>query len=52
MIDIKENPAAYAVIKGSKKYPDIKGRAAFYDTYGGTVVVATVYGLPQKRGEL
>ena len=51
MIDIKENPAAYAVIKGSKKYPDIKGRAAFYDTYGGTVVVATVYGLPQKRGE-
>lgn len=51
MIDIKENPAAYAVIKGSKKYPNIKGRAAFYDTYGGTVVVVSVYGLTQKTEE-
>ncbi len=51
MIDIKENPAAYAVIRGSKKYPNIKGRAAFYDTYGGTVVVASVYGLPQETEE-
>lgn len=50
MLNIKENPAAYAVIKGSKEYPDIKGKAAFYDTYGGTVVVVSVCGLP-KSGE-
>lgn len=49
MIEIKENPAAYAVIRGSKKYPDIKGKAAFYDTYRGTVVVVSVYGLPQEK---
>lgn len=46
MLNIKENPAAYAVIKGSKEYPGIKGKAAFYDTYGGTVVVVSVCGLP------
>ncbi len=51
MIEIKENPVAYAVIRGSKKYPDIKGKAAFYDTYGGTVVVASVCGLPKGQGE-
>jgi Cu-Zn family superoxide dismutase len=47
MINIKENPVAYAIIKGSKKHPDLKGRAAFYDTYGGTVVVVSVCGLPK-----
>lgn len=50
MVEIKENPVAYAVIRGSKKYPDIKGKAVFYDTYGGTVVVASVCGLPQDQG--
>ena len=52
MIDIKENPAAYAVIKGSKKYPDIKGRAAFYDTYGGSIVCAEFTGIRSREGEM
>ena len=46
MMNIKENPAAYAVIKGNKEHPNIKGKAAFYDTYGGTVLVVSVCGLP------
>lgn len=52
MIDIKEEPAAYAVVKGNKNYPDIEGKVDFYDTYGGTVIVASVRGLPKgnERG--
>ena len=49
MIDIKENPVAYAMLNGSKKHPNIKGKAAFYNTYGGTVVVASVCGLPEGK---
>lgn len=51
MLNIKENPAAYAVIKGSKKYPDLKGRVDFYDTYGGTIVIAYVHGMPGESKE-
>lgn len=51
MIDIKENPIAYAMLKGSKKHPNIKGKAAFYNTYGGAVVVASVCGLPTSQGQ-
>lgn len=51
MMEIKENPAAYAVIKGNKNHPDIKGRIDFYDTYGGTVIVASVRGLPGESEE-
>lgn len=51
MMEIKENPAAYAVIKGNKNHPDIKGRIDFYDTYGGTVIVASVRGLQGESEE-
>jgi len=51
MIDIKANPSAYAMIKGNQNHPDIEGRVDFYDTYGGTVAVASVRGLPAEAAE-
>lgn len=51
MTDIRENPAAYAVIKGNKDYPGIGGRVDFYDTYGGTLIAVSVHGLPKGSGE-
>lgn len=51
MIDVRKNPSAYAVIRGNKNHPDIKGKVDFYDTYGGTIIVASVKGLPEENGE-
>ena len=51
MTDIRQNPAAYAVIKGNKDYPGIEGRVDFYDTYGGTLIAVSVHGLPKGSGE-
>lgn len=39
-------PDAYANIKGSSQFPNIRGTVNFYNVYGGTVVEAEVYGLP------
>lgn len=41
-------PEAYAEITGIDKYPDIHGRISFYEVYGGTVLMAEVYGLPDE----
>lgn len=46
-----ENPAATAKIEGSKKYNSIRGRVDFYDTYGGTVVIARIWGIPKEFGD-
>lgn len=43
-------PAATAQISGSKEYDTINGKADFYDTYGGTIVVAEVQGIPEGLG--
>ena len=48
MMNIKENPVAYATVKGNKTHPDIEGRVDFYDTYKGTVLVAAIKGLPKE----
>lgn len=48
MEKLKEIPAARAILKGSKKYPDIQGKADFYDVHGGTVIVVEVSGLPRE----
>ena len=45
MFRIDQNPAAYALVAGSSQYPNIKGRVDFYDTYGGTLLVVSVYGI-------
>ena len=63
MLEVKEcdfmfmadrlQPAATADIRGSEKYKSIHGKADLYDTYGGTLLVAEIYGIPaelQKAG--
>ena len=42
-------PEASAKIKGSDKYPEIHGMVYFYEVYGGTIVMAEVYGLPDEN---
>lgn len=45
-------PEAYAEIRGTEEYPAVHGRVNFYDVYGGTVLMAEIYGLPdEERGE-
>jgi Cu-Zn family superoxide dismutase len=45
----KGKPGAVAKIKGSDKYPKVNGTASFYPTFGGTLVVAEVFGLPTEK---
>ena len=40
---------AEAVVTGSKKYPDIRGRVTFHQIGKGVIVTANIHGLP--RGE-
>ena len=41
-------PAATAFIKGSEKYPKIRGLVTFYNTVGGIIVRSEISGLPQS----
>lgn len=47
-IGAKKIPEAYAKLKGSTKYESIRGNVYFYGSYGGTIVLVEVYGIPQK----
>lgn len=47
----KQRPQAYAKVKGSKKYENVRGNVFFYSTYGGSVVVAEIYGIPPETEE-
>lgn len=47
-LEKKIQPAATADIRGSEKYKGIHGKVDFYDTYGGTILVAEVYGIPKE----
>lgn len=42
-------PEAFAEVKGSDKYPEIHGMVYFFDVFGGTIVVAEIYGLPDEQ---
>lgn len=44
-------PEAYADIQGTVSYPEIHGRVTFYEVFGGTVVMAEIYGLPDEDNE-
>lgn len=44
-------PEAYAEIEGIKNYPEIHGTVYFYEVYGGTIVMAEIYGLPDEENE-
>src|SRR5699024_6054076 len=46
---LTKQPAASADVKGSEKYPDIRGLVAFYPFENGTVVLADICGLPQTE---
>ena len=41
--------AAYAKIKGSPKYPDIRGMVSFLPMQNGTVVSAEIYGVTDEN---
>lgn len=43
-------PESYAIIKGSREYPQIQGIVRFYSIWDGTLVAADIYGLPQGSG--
>ncbi|MDO4175842.1 MAG: superoxide dismutase family protein, partial [Eubacteriales bacterium] len=42
-------PEARAAIKGSSKYPAIKGTALFYPLWDGTLIFICVCGLPVPK---
>ena len=41
-------PQAYARIKGSKEYPDIRGNVYLYEVYNGTVLLGELIGIPEE----
>ena len=45
-----KRPQAVAVIRGSKAYPDTRGRVLFYEMRQGVIVRAEITGLPQNKG--
>jgi Cu-Zn family superoxide dismutase len=42
-------PEAYAEMIGSENYPDLRGMIYFFEVYGGTIVMAEIYGLPDEE---
>ena len=42
-------PEAAARISGTEEYPDIQGMVYLFEVYGGTVVMAEIYGLPDEE---
>jgi len=47
-MSINGNPAATAEIKGNRQYESIRGKVDLYDTYGGTILIAEIYGIPKE----
>ena len=45
---INDQPCAKATIKGRPKNPRLHGAVYFYKIYDGTLVVAEIYGIPQR----
>ena len=46
---LKHSPNAIANIKGSFDYPNIEGRAAFYQIHEGVIVYTEITGLPYSE---
>lgn len=46
----RQDADAYALVYGSKAYPDLKGNVWFYHAWNGTLVLAEVMGLPKGQG--
>ena len=47
MILLNRKPEAWAEIRGSAKYPAIQGEVMLYPLWRGTLVIATISGLPE-----
>lgn len=45
---LRETPQALARIRGSEKYPDLKGIVTFYQTNVGVIVTTQISGLPKS----
>lgn len=45
-----KKPVAMAKISGSREYGTINGKVDFYDTYGGTIVIVQIQGIPKELG--
>ncbi|MBQ7761190.1 MAG: superoxide dismutase family protein [Clostridia bacterium] len=45
---LRKQPDAYAIIKGSQEYNSILGKAVFYRTQFGIIVITSVSGLPEQ----
>ena len=39
----------YAILHGSRKYPDLQGKVRFTEVYGGTIVSVFAEGLPNNK---
>ena len=48
---LSRRPNAVAIMKGSDKYPEIKGRVLFHQMNDGVLVRAEIIGLPKGNGE-
>ena len=48
---VNRMPDAVAILKGSAKYPNIEGRASFWQTDKGVLVSVWARGLPRKGSE-
>lgn len=47
VILLKQEPEAWAKVQGAPSYPGIQGEIMFYPLWRGTLVIATVSGLPK-----
>lgn len=45
---MEQKPSATAEITGAKDYQTICGKVDFYDTYGGSILIVEIYGIPQE----
>ena len=48
---LSRTPQATAVVRGSRRNPEITGRVMFYQMQMGVLVAAEVFGLPFERGQ-
>lgn len=46
--DNNRMPSAVAELKGNSKYPTIRGKVKLFDTYGGTILVVQIEGIPNE----
>lgn len=49
MLTCNRKPDARAIIKGSKKYPNIRGKVSFFQEACSVLVHAEIVGLPQNE---